>query len=61
MDGVLVHVLHAIVSDTTWGKLSSPGMFSFGSFMEQNKDKASYSVYEVPLFVVSRRAWSARQ
>lgn len=42
----------SLVADTEWGKLSSPGMFSFGSFDATGQNERTYSIYEVPFFIV---------
>ncbi len=52
----------AVLSGTTWGKMSSPGMFTFGDFSSgcESMQNSSYSVYEIPFFVVRAAASSAR-
>lgn len=49
---VLDIFLSGINPDTAWGKLSTPGMFSFGDFNDTGQNKQSYTIYEVPIFVL---------
>lgn len=53
---VLNLFLSGINPHTTWGRLSSPGMFSFGEFAQ---GVSSYTAYEIPFFVVRRANWLA--
>lgn len=40
------------LADTSWGRLSTPGMLSFGDYNATGQNRSSWRYYEIPFFVV---------